>query len=114
MHIFRHPAQKLLDIRQYDCVVFIQSDEKSDYALCAPDLISASLTQQRRLNLKKHRPTDRPMTTPLFLLRCIQLGISLSELDMLTIGIVNDMFSERERDEYEWVELATDSDMAAF
>jgi hypothetical protein len=54
------------------------------------------------------------MTTPLFLLRCIQLGISLSELDMLTIGIVNDMFSERERDEYEWVELATDSDMAAF
>jgi hypothetical protein len=54
------------------------------------------------------------MTTPLFLLRCIQLGISLSELDMLTIGIVNDMFSESERDEYEWVELATDSDMAAF
>ena len=54
------------------------------------------------------------MTTPLFLLRCIQLGISLSELDMLTIGIVNDMFSERERDEYEWVALATDSDMAAF
>lgn len=53
------------------------------------------------------------MTTPLFLLRCIQLGISLSELDMLTIGIVNDMFSERERDEYEWVELATDSDMAS-
>ena len=75
---------------------------------------SGDLTQQRRLNLKKHRPTDRPMTTPLFLLRCVQPGISLSELDMLTIGIVNDMFSERERDEYEWVEFATDSDMAAF
>ena len=54
------------------------------------------------------------MTTPLFLLRCIQLGISLSELDMLTIGIVNDMFSERERDEYEWVELAADPDYADF
>ena len=54
------------------------------------------------------------MTTPLFLLRCIQLGISLSELDMLTIGIVNDMFNERERDEYEWVELATEADMEKF
>ena len=39
------------------------------------------------------------MTTPLFLLRCVQLGLSLSELDMLTIGIVNDMFTERENDD---------------
>jgi len=43
LHIFRHPAQKLLDIRQYACVVFIQSDEKSDCASCTPDLISASI-----------------------------------------------------------------------
>lgn len=54
------------------------------------------------------------MTTPLFLLRCIQLGISLSELDMLTIGIVNDMFSERERDEYEWNEVASQDDYDNF
>ena len=54
------------------------------------------------------------MTTPLFLLRCIQLGISLSELDMLTIGIVNDMFSERERDEYEWKENAVQNDFDVF
>ena len=54
------------------------------------------------------------MTTPLFLLRCIQLGISLGELDMLTIGMVNDMFSERERDEYEWVEIASQNDYDSF
>ena len=40
------------------------------------------------------------MTTPLFLLRCVQLGLSLGELDMLTIGMVNDMFTEWENDEY--------------
>ena len=39
------------------------------------------------------------MTTPLFLLRCVQIGLSLSELDLLTIGVVNDMFTERENDE---------------
>ena len=26
------------------------------------------------------------MTTPLFLLRCVQLGISIADLDLLTIG----------------------------
>ena len=29
------------------------------------------------------------MTTPLFLLRCVQLGISIRDLDLLTIGMVN-------------------------
>lgn len=31
------------------------------------------------------------MTTPLFLLRCVQLGISIRDLDLLTIGMVNDI-----------------------
>ena len=30
------------------------------------------------------------MTTPLFLLRCVQLGISIRDLDLLTIGMVNE------------------------
>ena len=41
------------------------------------------------------------MTTPLFLLRCKQLGLTLTELDLLTIGIINDMFTERENDDFE-------------
>ena len=55
------------------------------------------------------------MTTPLFLLRCVQLGISIADLDLLTIGLVNDMFTERENDEYSgWNELASQSDMDMF
>ncbi len=55
------------------------------------------------------------MTTPLFLLRCVQLGISLGELDMLTIGLVNDMFCERENDDYSgWSEMASQSDYDNF
>ena len=41
------------------------------------------------------------MTTPLFLLRCKQLGLSMTELDLLTIGLINDMFTERENDDYD-------------
>ena len=31
------------------------------------------------------------MTTPLFLLRCVEIGISIRDLDLLTIGLVLDM-----------------------
>ena len=48
------------------------------------------------------------MTTPLFLLRCVQLGISIRDLDLLTIGMVNDMFVESRNDEYKgWRQVAT-------
>ena len=39
------------------------------------------------------------MTTPLLLLRCVQLGIHISELELLTIGTINDMYTEMQNDE---------------
>ncbi|MCD8326528.1 MAG: hypothetical protein LUC90_07570 [Lachnospiraceae bacterium] len=47
------------------------------------------------------------MTTPLFLLRCVQLGISIRDLDLLTIGLVNDMFAENQNDDYDYPLVAT-------
>ena len=49
---------------------------------------------------KKPRKSEREMTTPLFLLRCVQHGISIADFDLLTIGLVNDMFTERQNDDY--------------
>ena len=60
---------------------------------------------------KKLRKTERPMTTALFMLRCIELGLSISDLDLLTVGSVNDMFNEKSRDSIEWREEATQADM---
>lgn len=54
------------------------------------------------------------MTTPLFLLRCKQLGLSMTELDMLTIGLINDMFTERENDDYNYPMKADQAAMDAF
>ena len=64
---------------------------------------------------KKLHATDREMTTPLFLLRCVQLGISIRDLDLLTIGMVNDMFVESRNDEYKgWRQIATQEDFDRF
>ena len=54
------------------------------------------------------------MTTPLFLLRCVQLGISIRDLDLLTIGMVNDMYAESQNDDYKYREVATQSDYDNF
>ena len=55
------------------------------------------------------------MTTPLFLLRCVQLGISIRDLDLLTIGLVNDMYAENSNDDYKGdKEVATQDDFDKF
>ncbi len=54
------------------------------------------------------------MTTPLFLLRCLQIGLSLRDLDLLTVGMVNDMFVEKMNDDCEYEDLATQEDFDAF
>ena len=39
------------------------------------------------------------MTTALFTLWCVQIGLSIRDLDLLTIGMVNEMFIESRNDE---------------
>lgn len=54
------------------------------------------------------------MTTPLFLLRCVQLGLNIRDLDLLTIGMVNDMYAESGNDDYPYKQLATQKDFDSF
>uniref|UniRef100_UPI004055A620 hypothetical protein n=1 Tax=Agathobacter sp. TaxID=2021311 RepID=UPI004055A620 len=54
------------------------------------------------------------MTTPLFLLRCVQLGLSMADLELLSIGLINDMYAESRNDECKYAVLADQSDMDRF
>lgn len=54
------------------------------------------------------------MSTALFLLRCCETGLSLTDLDNLSVGMVNDMFIEKSNDSYEWKEIASQEDMDKF
>ena len=46
------------------------------------------------------------MTTPLFLLRCLQIGLSMNDLDLLTIGMVTEMFIENNNDDFDYCYIA--------
>ena len=65
-------------------------------------------------HLDVYKRQEREMTTPLFLLRCVQIGLSISELDLLTIGTVNDMYAEMSNDDYPYAQTASQVDMDRF
>lgn len=93
-------------------------DEFSTFSIyqVLPKIIELwGLNVQTDLESKKLHATDRPMITPLFLLRCVQLGISIRDLDLLTIGMVNDMYAESSNDEYKgYAQIATQKDFDSF
>ena len=64
------------------------------------------------VNAKKN--LNREMTTPLFLLRCVEIGISIRDLDLLTIGLVLDMWTEKGNDGATYSKIATQEDFDKF
>ncbi len=54
------------------------------------------------------------MTTPLFMLRAFQLGLSVLDMNEVTIGLVFDMYIESGNDEYEYPDMATQEDFDSF
>ena len=58
--------------------------------------------------------SKKELTTALFLLRVAQLGIPIRDLELLSIGMVSDMFTEACNDQCSYHEIATQEDFDAF
>ena len=54
------------------------------------------------------------MTAALFLLRAAQLGIPIRDLELLTVGMITDMITEAQNDEYNYPQLPTQEDFDRF
>lgn len=54
------------------------------------------------------------MTTALFLLRCVEIGINISELDLLTIGMVLDIWTEKSNDGVKYSKAARQAEFDRF
>lgn len=50
------------------------------------------------------------MTTALFLLRAVRIGLTLADLDDLEVGMVADMMTESENDDHNYKYVATQED----
>ena len=58
--------------------------------------------------------TERPYTTALFVLRCVELGLSPSDLCNLEYGFVTDLLVEKANDAEEYDYVATQDDFDRF
>lgn len=54
------------------------------------------------------------MTTGLFVLRAVQMGLSLDDLDGLEYGAVLDMMTESSNDDIHYSQMATQEDFDKF
>lgn len=54
------------------------------------------------------------MNVAVFMVRAKQMGLSLSEMDELEEGFITDMIIENGNDNFEYKELATQSDFDSF
>ena len=48
------------------------------------------------------------------MLRVLKLGISIRDMELVTIGMINEMYAEEANDSLDWPELATQEDMDRF
>ena len=55
--------------------------------------------------------TERKLNTALFILRALQVGLTLKDLDALDLGFVMDLVTENSNDSAEYRRLATQEDM---
>lgn len=54
------------------------------------------------------------MSTALLLLRATQVGVSISDMDLLTIGMIQDMYVEALNDKTPYARVATQEDFDRF
>lgn len=48
------------------------------------------------------------------MLRAVKLGISIRDMELVTIGMINEMYAEEANDSLDWPDLATQEDMDRF
>lgn len=63
---------------------------------------------------KDSRAVNRQYNTALYLLRCVELGLTYDDMENLTYGMVEDMFIEKSNDSCEYEYIATQSDFDSF
>ena len=94
------------DLTSLRCFLFMKS--------CLKSLNFGEQILRRKLSLKKFPKSNREMTTAIFLLRCVEIGISISELDLLTIGMVLDIWTEKSNDGIKYSKVAGQAEFDRF
>ena len=98
-------------------VEWLEQFEPLDITLAAEEIVGLYMGNGKGLSEAKKktvRASERQLTTALYDLRCIQVGLRLSDLDVLDYGFVMDMITESNNDDYKYRQKATQADFDKF
>lgn len=111
------PLSELINGLKYeDYLGWVQDFEAMDIISKVTDVFALYQGQavQTSVSKKKGIKTDRPYNTALYLLRCIEAGIALPDLDFFEVGEILDILTERSNDGESYARVATQEDMDRF
>ena len=58
--------------------------------------------------------SEREMTTPLLMLRALEIGLSVQDMDLISIGLLLDLWTEKANDSVKYRRVATQEDFDRF
>ena len=96
----------MIGLTSLKCFLFMKS--------CLKFLNFGEQTLKQKFSLKKLPKSSREMTTTLFLLRYVEIGINIFELALLTIGMVLDIWSEKSNDGVKYSKVAGQAEFDKF
>lgn len=110
------PLSELINGLKYeDYLGWVQDFEAMDIISKVTDVFALYQGQAVQTSVsKKGIKTDRPYNTALYLLRCIEAGIALPDLDFFEVGEILDILTERSNDGESYARVATQEDMDRF
>ena len=99
-----------------DFVAWISEFEPLDFAMAMAEIMGLYYQQQKTTvsPKKKAAQTERPYTTALFVLRALEAGIPISDLDFFDMGDIYDILAEHANDRETYARTATQEDMDKF
>ena len=111
------PLSELINSLKYeDYLAWVEDFEAMDIISKVTDVFALYQGQamQTSVSKKKSIRTDRPFNTALYLLRCIEVGINISDLDFFELGEIYDLLIEHSNDGESYDRIATQEDMDRF
>ena len=116
-YVMMMQASKAVDSMSIDnYMTWLEDFDPLDFAHSSGQIVNVYAGQPATTSTakKKSKPTERELNTPLFVLRCLQIGLRIPDLDLIDEGMVYDMMVESGNDSAHYDTVATQEDMNRF
>ena len=111
------PEKDMTKLNEEVYIEWLDKFEPLDLAMATQEIVDLYLGNTKGLSEVKKKAGDavkRKLNTALYTLRCVQVGLTMADLDVLDYGFVMDILAESSNDDYKYRQVATQADFDNF